>query len=93
VLELACGPAIWTDLLLRRATSLTAVDAAPEMLALAEARVGEGRVRFVQADLFSWRPERRYDTVFFGFWLSHVPRERFAPLAAVANRTSGTRRE
>jgi ubiquinone/menaquinone biosynthesis C-methylase UbiE len=78
VLELACGPGMWTERLLRHATSLTAVDAAPEMLARAKARVGEERVRFVQADLFSWRPERRHDVVFFGFWLSHVPRDRFA---------------
>ena len=34
-------------------------------------------VRFVQADLFTWRPDRRYDVVFFGFWISHVPDERF----------------
>ena len=48
------------------------------MLALAAARVGRERVRFIQADLFTWQPERRYDTVFMGFWLSHVPAERFA---------------
>lgn len=65
------------ELLLRHAASVTAVDAAPEMLARAKARLGNGRVRFVQADLFSWRPDRRYDVVFFGFWLSHVPRDRF----------------
>jgi trans-aconitate methyltransferase len=78
VLELACGPGICTELILQHAASLTAVDAAPEMLARARARVGEGRVRFVQADLFSWRPAQRYDAVVFGFWLSHVPRDRFA---------------
>lgn len=77
VLELACGPGMWTELLLRHATSVTAVDAASEMLARAKARVGEGRVRFVQADLFSWRPDQRHDVVFFGFWLSHIPRDRF----------------
>ena len=77
VLELACGPGTWTGRLLRHATSLTAVDASPEMLAIAARRVGAGRVRFVEADLFTWRPDRRYDAVFFGFWLSHVPLERF----------------
>ena len=77
VLELACGPGAWTELLLRYATSVTAIDAAPEMLARAKARVGERRVRFIQADLFSWTPDQRYDFVFFGFWLSHVPLERF----------------
>lgn len=77
VLELACGPGMWTEILLRHATTVTAVDAAPEMIARAKARVGEGRVRFLEADLFSWTSERRYDLVFFGFWLSHVSLERF----------------
>lgn len=77
VLELACGPGVWTGQLLRHAAELTAVDASPEMLAIAAARVGDERVRFVQADLFSWKPDRRYDVVFIGFWLSHVPLERF----------------
>ena len=78
VLELACGPGVWTGHLLRHASEVTAVDASPEMLAIATARVGPERVRFVQADLFTWTPDRRYDVVFFGFWLSHVPAERFA---------------
>lgn len=78
VLELACGPGTWTPLLLRHASEVTAVDASAEMIAIASARVGTGRVRFVSADLFDWRPDQHYDVVFFGFWLSHVPPERFA---------------
>src|SRR5918911_5191840 len=77
VLELACGTGMWTRRLLRHATTVTAVDAAPEMLAVAAGRFGEGRVRFVEANLFTWTPDRRYDVVFFAFWLSHVPLERF----------------
>ena len=77
ILELACGPGMWTELLVRHAKSMTALDGAPEMLARARARAGCERVQFVEADLFSWRPERRYDVVFFGFWLSHVPPRRF----------------
>jgi SAM-dependent methyltransferase len=77
VLELACGPGVWTSRLVRHATDLTAVDASPEMLAIAAARASDDRVRFVQADLFTWVPDRRYDVVFFGFWLSHVPPGRF----------------
>jgi demethylmenaquinone methyltransferase/2-methoxy-6-polyprenyl-1,4-benzoquinol methylase len=76
VLELACGPGTWTAQLLEHADSLTAVDAAPEMIAIASEKVG-GRARFIRADLFEWKPDRRYDVVFFGFWLSHVPLERF----------------
>ncbi|MFI9167967.1 class I SAM-dependent methyltransferase [Streptomyces lincolnensis] len=73
VLELACGTGQWTPRLAARARSVTAVDAAPETLALARARTASPAVRFVRADLFAWRPPRRYDTVFFAFWLSHVP--------------------
>ena len=86
VLELACGPGTWTPRLLRDAATVTAVDAAPEMLEIARERVGdEDRVRFVLADLFAWRPDRRYDVVFFGFWLSHVPLERFAAFWALVD--------
>lgn len=56
---------------------MTALDAAAEMLAIASARINDERVRFIQEDVFSWRSDRRYDVVFFGFWLSHVPAERF----------------
>ena len=63
VLELACGRGAWTSQLLRHATDVTAVDASPEMLAIAATRAGSERVRFIQADLFAWEPDRRYDVV------------------------------
>jgi SAM-dependent methyltransferase len=77
VLELACGTGQWTLRLADRATSLTAVDGAPEMLAVAARRTAGKAVDYRRVDLFEWRPERRYDRVFFGFWLSHVPLERY----------------
>jgi demethylmenaquinone methyltransferase/2-methoxy-6-polyprenyl-1,4-benzoquinol methylase len=78
VLEVACGTGLWTELLLRHAQSVTAIDASPEMLAIASRRLGhDPRAHFVRADIFHWRPERKYDVVFFGFWLSHVPPQRF----------------
>jgi demethylmenaquinone methyltransferase/2-methoxy-6-polyprenyl-1,4-benzoquinol methylase len=78
VLELACGTGQWTRLLAARGHPVTAVDGAPEMLQRARDRVGDLDVEFVQADLFSWQPPRTFDTVFFGFWLSHVPPSHFA---------------
>jgi SAM-dependent methyltransferase len=84
VLELACGPGVWTGRLLRHASDVTAVDASREMLAIAASRVpGGAPVRFVEADLFTWEPDRRYDVVFMGFWLSHVPAERFESFLGV----------
>jgi demethylmenaquinone methyltransferase/2-methoxy-6-polyprenyl-1,4-benzoquinol methylase len=78
VLELACGTGHWTPLLAARARSVTAIDAAPEVLTLARQQVRDLPVQFIQADVFRWQPPRRYDTVFFGFWLTHVPPARFA---------------
>jgi SAM-dependent methyltransferase len=77
VLELACGTGLWTEPLLASARRITAVDAVPEVLALNRQRLNSDRVRFIQADLFTWRPEERFDVVFFGFWLSHVPPVKF----------------
>ncbi|MEU8876546.1 class I SAM-dependent methyltransferase [Streptomyces javensis] len=78
VLELACGTGQWTSRLAARARSVTAVDAATEVLAIARARTASPSVQFLAADLFEWRPPRRYDTVFFAFWLSHVPPARLS---------------
>lgn len=78
VLELACGTGLWTQQLLPFSDELTAVDASPEMLDLCRKRVGPDKVEFIQADLFDWQASATYDFVFFGFWLSHIPADRFA---------------
>ena len=84
-LELAAGTGLWTQRLAPHVAHLTAVDAASEALALNRDRLGAAaeRVDYQVADLFSWRPQRRYDLVFFSFWLSHVPPERFAAFWAL----------
>lgn len=79
VLELAGGTGWWTERLARTADHLTVVDASPETLERNRARVQRLEIDYVVADLFQWEPERRYDVVFFSFWLSHVPRPRFGP--------------
>lgn len=79
VLELAPGTGIWTEHIVRTARSITAVDASEEMIAINRAKLtghGVENVTYRVADIFDWRPERQYDTVCFGFWISHVPRER-----------------
>lgn len=92
LLELAPGTGIWTERLLKTASSITAVDASNEMIAINRARVNSERVVYEQGDLFSWQPPRMFDGVFFGFWLSHVPHERldaFLDMLAAALRPGG----
>lgn len=50
------------------------------MLALNRKRLGKTahHINYVQADLFNWKPDAQYAVVFFSFWLSHVPPEKFA---------------
>lgn len=74
VVELAAGTGNWTVELLRHADHVTAVDASPETLAVNRAKVGpDAPVTHEVADLFDWTPRRRFDHVFFSFWISHVP--------------------
>jgi SAM-dependent methyltransferase len=77
ILELAAGTGIWTRQLVQHADRVTAVDAAPETLALNRERT-DGNVDYIVADLFRWEPPERFDVCFFGFWLSHVPSTQFA---------------
>jgi len=78
LLELACGTGLFTRRLAPRVPQITAVDASPEVVAINRSRVAAANVDYIEADLFSWRPVARYDAVFFSFWLSHVPEDRFA---------------
>jgi demethylmenaquinone methyltransferase/2-methoxy-6-polyprenyl-1,4-benzoquinol methylase len=77
ILELACGTGIWTERLLPHAHELLAVDASPEVLAINRARLRSQKIEYIEADMFAWTPPRQFDIAFFGFWLSHVPPDRF----------------
>jgi demethylmenaquinone methyltransferase/2-methoxy-6-polyprenyl-1,4-benzoquinol methylase len=77
ILEIACGTGMWTEALAGVARTLTAIDVAPEAVAIARERVGTNDVRFEVADVFSWSTALRFDVIFFSAWLSHVPMSRF----------------
>ena len=73
-LEIACGTGLWTRHLAPRVARLLALDVADEPMAIAKQRVSAPNVTFLNTDIFSWRPTERYDFIFFGFWISHIPR-------------------
>jgi demethylmenaquinone methyltransferase/2-methoxy-6-polyprenyl-1,4-benzoquinol methylase len=77
ILELACGTGLWTKHLAPSSTKLTAVDVSPEAIDINRQRVADDRVSYEEADLFSWKTTERFDYIFFGFWLSHVPPSQF----------------
>ncbi len=53
LLEIACGTGMWTRHLAGCAATVTAIDAAPEMIALARQQVTAGNVTFVAADILA----------------------------------------
>jgi 2-polyprenyl-3-methyl-5-hydroxy-6-metoxy-1,4-benzoquinol methylase len=75
-LEIACGTGLWTRYLAPRVDRLLALDAAAEPMAIAKQRVTASNVTYRKADIFAWQPPKneRYDFIFFGFWISHIPR-------------------
>jgi SAM-dependent methyltransferase len=78
LLEIAAGTGKWTRSLAVCATSVTALDSSPAMLAINAAKCRAGNVDYVVADIFDWQPTRRYDATFSAFWISHIPAERWA---------------
>jgi len=82
VLELACGTGLFTRRLAPRADRLLAIDGAAAVLAINAQRVADASVRYLHADIFQWEPARgrRFDHIFFSFFLSHVPPHRFHDL-------------
>jgi ubiquinone/menaquinone biosynthesis C-methylase UbiE len=90
VAELACGTGIWTQALLQISGHITAIDASPEMLAIARQKTREAHVSYQQADLFQWQPACSYDLVFFANWLSHVPPGKLADFLHTVSRAVRT---
>jgi demethylmenaquinone methyltransferase/2-methoxy-6-polyprenyl-1,4-benzoquinol methylase len=48
------------------------------MLARNRAWIGDDRVRYVEVDLFEWEQDERFDLIFAGFFLSHIPPDRWS---------------
>jgi trans-aconitate methyltransferase len=86
VLELACGTGTWTRILLPIGRDITAIDAAPEMLAIAQQKLGDAQVHYQHIDLFQWEPKQEYHLVFFANWLSHVPPQELDAFLAKVSR-------
>jgi SAM-dependent methyltransferase len=86
IVELAAGTGWWSPLLASRGelslydASLAALDRARERL-VAHSLRAHLHVRDAWAE-----PDRSVDGLFFGFWLSHVPRERLGDFLALARR-------
>lgn len=74
LLEVACGTGYWTQFLAPRCQRIVAIDAAPQTMAIARARVPQGNVAFLEADAYAIpAPTEAFEAGFAGFWWSHIP--------------------
>lgn len=101
VLEIAAGTGNFTLELARTADRVTALDSSPETLQINERKIDAARslaeragrkiaaVEHVAADIFAWEPSRRFDHVFFSFWLSHVPDDMVAAFFEIVDGALG----
>jgi demethylmenaquinone methyltransferase/2-methoxy-6-polyprenyl-1,4-benzoquinol methylase len=82
--ELGAGTGYWTERVVNRVQRLWALDAAPEVLSIAQARLGAraSRVEFDVVDLWRWQPRRTWDSAVAFFFLEHVPDELLPGLLA-----------
>jgi ubiquinone/menaquinone biosynthesis C-methylase UbiE len=74
VLEVACGTGYWTRVIAPLASTVVAIDSAPETLQVARQRVSAANVVFQVGDAYALAEiGRSFDGAFAGFWFSHVP--------------------
>ncbi|MFT7475402.1 MAG: ubiquinone/menaquinone biosynthesis C-methylase UbiE [Verrucomicrobiales bacterium] len=90
LLELAAGTGTWTEILAMGTEQLTVVDSSAEVLDINRAKIAAlstpASVEFVEADIFQLDLGRTFEAIFFSFWLSHVPDDRFEEFWAMVDR-------
>ncbi len=77
VLDIACGTGLWTQHLAAGVEFLLAVDSSAEALDICKQRVSGRHIFYKVVDIFQWESSDKFDFIFFGFWLSHIPPARF----------------
>ena len=86
IVELAGGTGWWSPLLASKG-ELSIYDAAEAPLERARERLVAHRLRAHLHVRDAWaEPDRQVDALFFGFWLSHVPRDRTGDFLTLARR-------
>jgi ubiquinone/menaquinone biosynthesis C-methylase UbiE len=73
VLEIACGTGYWTETIAKTARSIIATDINEAVIAIAKQKEYPiAKLEFKVADIFTYRPEKKFQSLFAGFIWSHV---------------------
>jgi len=77
VLEIACGPGYWTQILSEAARTIVATDAVREMLDIAKTKKYSCQASFVQTDAYHLSiRDKSFDAGMANFWFSHIPKDK-----------------
>ncbi|MBS1731633.1 MAG: class I SAM-dependent methyltransferase [Bacteroidetes bacterium] len=73
VIEIACGTGYWTEKISKSANSIFATDINKTVIEIAEQKdFSNAQVTFGLADIFNFKPDNKYDSLFGGFIWSHI---------------------
>lgn len=72
VLEIACGTGYWTERIAEAASAIHATDINERVLDIARNKHYKGKVTFERADIYNFKPEKKYEGLFGGFIWSHI---------------------
>jgi demethylmenaquinone methyltransferase/2-methoxy-6-polyprenyl-1,4-benzoquinol methylase len=74
LLEIACGTGYWTEKIAETAKFVLATDINNTVIEIARQKDYPGKnVAFECADIYKFQPDKKYENLFAGFILSHIP--------------------
>ncbi len=73
VLEVGCGPGVWTALISQRVRTVTALDVSQQMLAEARQRVSGGSVSYVHRDVMEYESSTAFDKLYSVRAIEYIP--------------------
>ena len=86
VLEIACGTGFWTETISEVSNCVMATDLNNEVLEIARSKKYNCKVDFIQDDSYELNKIKgKYDSLFAGFWFSHIPKSRIRKFLETVN--------
>ncbi|MFX0132455.1 MAG: class I SAM-dependent methyltransferase [Candidatus Hodarchaeota archaeon] len=64
ILEIGCGPGLWTDLVAKRCARLTAIDISEKMIEKAKENSNQRNISFINCDLLDFVTDKKFNKIF-----------------------------
>ncbi len=87
VLEVACGTGFWTETISEVSKNILATDLNNEVLTIARDKKYNCKIDFIRDDSYKLEKiNEKYDSLFAGFWFSHIPKSRIEQFIEVVHK-------